>query len=120
MAGDSILGSQFADYANMIRDALLRYSGSLATYEENVGRQLRNPLAWLQRGSQLVVVSPLLLLRGIGFTIIPSTGRLLGATLVKALSAIAALVGLIASVVTIAAGWDDARALVTSLGDLLG
>ncbi len=119
-ANDAILQrSQAPQFASMIRDVLVRYSGSLQEHEEEVRADSRNPLVWFREGVRAVLSVPLLTLRELGVLSPSRSASLLTSGVLKVGTGILALVTLIASLVQIVTGWDAVISVLNKWRGLL-
>jgi hypothetical protein len=112
-ANDPILQrNQAPQYADAMRDVLVRYSGSLQELESDARRELKSPLAWFREGVRTVLSLPLVALRELGILSPSLSASILGSGLLKVGAGVVALVTLIAGLVQILTGWDAAVALI--------
>jgi hypothetical protein len=111
-ANDWALHRHASECVSTIRDALVRYSGSLSELEEDARRSFRNPMVWFKEGVRFVVSSPFRLLRSLGILSAGVESNIVGSTLVRVASGIVALVTLVAGLVQIVTGWDASIALL--------
>jgi hypothetical protein len=102
-------------YAKMINEAILRYLGMLQDEQEEAQRDLKNPVKWLLEGIQFVAAIPILILKSCGLDSVPGLGWLINSWFSKFVSGLVALITLIASVVTIVAGWDQTNSFLQKL-----
>jgi hypothetical protein len=115
-ANDWALRSQAVQYASTIRDALVRYSGTLDEVEADVLKELKNPLTWFSEGTRALVATPFKVLRSVGVLSEAQEAGISGSALLRIGSGILALVGLAAGLVQIITGWD---AMLKFIRDLL-
>jgi hypothetical protein len=112
---DGFLGPRFVpELAAMIRDSIIRYTSSLGEADDHAVVELRNPIVWFAEGCRFILAAPLRVLGSLGI----GTGimeRIANGGTVKLLAGIIALLGAIASIVTIATGWDATKALIVGL-----
>lgn len=90
----------------MVDDCLTRCIGDEEEAEQDLMRDLKNPIKWLQHGVRLVIGFPVRLLKWFG--IIPDYlfSYLTHNWIFKLLSGLIALVGFVGGVVGIVTGWD--------------
>jgi hypothetical protein len=94
-------------YISVIRDAIVRYLGTLEEKDDQLRRHLKNPLVWYREGVGVLILSPLLLLAALGLIALGRVWRLAENPLVRTVVVVAALVGLVSSCVTIVVGGPD-------------
>lgn len=94
------------------QDALLRYSGALEKLVRQARRQLLNPFVWYRETARFLVTLPLRVAVWLGLAEYPFLRRIAGSWPVRALAALAALLGLLASVMTVVLGWERFSAMV--------
>jgi hypothetical protein len=111
-ANDWALRSQAVQYANGVRDVLLRYSGSLGEAEADLLKDLHNPLAWFRDGVRIVLASPFDLLRSFGVLSSSAAFAITGSDILRVAAGIVALITLGAAIVQILSGWEASSALV--------
>ncbi len=112
-ANDPILQrSQARQYADTIRDVLVRYSGSLQEYEKDVRSDAKNPLVWFREGVRAVLSLPLIVLRELGVLSAGASASLLGSGVIRVGAGLVAFVTLIAALVQILTGWEAVLAIV--------
>lgn len=114
-AGDWALRGQASQYASVIRDALLRYSGTLDEVASDVRVELRNPIIWFRNGVRAIVAAPFALLRSLGIISEARETDLTSSVVLKVGSGILALITLVAGLVQIATGWETSVAFVRTL-----
>ena len=114
-AADWALRGQADQYASSIRDALLRYSGTLDEAEPDVHRELRNPIIWFRKGMRAIVASPFALLRSLGILSATQEAGLTASAALRVGSGILALIALVAGLIQIATGWDATVVFVRGL-----
>lgn len=100
------LRSQAAMYASTVRDALVRYSGSLDDIERDARQASQNPIVWLREGTRTVLASPFRLLRSLGILSEATESGIVGSSLLKIGSGVVALLTIAAAVVQILTGWE--------------
>jgi hypothetical protein len=106
---------QFREYAAALHEALIRYDGQLVDALEHSQKQLWNPFVHLREGVQFVLLLPFRILGWLGFGGETLQSRLAGMMLVRVLSALVALATLIASLVTVISGGEQAVSIVRRL-----
>jgi len=111
-ANDWALRSQAVQYANGVRDVLLRYSGSLGEAEADLLKDLHNPLAWFRDGVRIVLASPFDLLRSFGVLSSSAAFAITGSGILRVAAGVVALITLGAAIVQILSGWEASSALV--------
>ena len=94
-------------------DAMMRYLGMLD--EERVGytKQFVNPIVWLGEGVRTALLLPFWALQWLGLFKETFISRLGQSTLFSLLSGLVAVLGLTASVMIVAFGWEHFTALLT-------
>ena len=111
-ASDDFLGPRLVpQLATMVRDALIRYESWLKEVDEKAGAELRNPIVWFAEGCRVIVAAPLRMLGSLGIAS-GAMGRIAESGVVRLIAGIAALLAAVASLVTIATGWDSAKSLL--------
>jgi hypothetical protein len=114
-ASDWVLHSQASQYASLISDALLRYSGAIDEAESDIRREIRNPIAWFRDGVRAIVAAPFLLLQSLGVLSASQALGVTSSTIVRIGSGLLAFITLVAGFVQIATGWDTASSFVHRL-----
>jgi hypothetical protein len=113
-ANDDVLRrNQAPQYADAMRDVLVRYSGGLQELESDARRDLKSPIVWFREGVRAILSLPLLALRELGIVSPSLSASILGNRLLKLGAGVVALVTLIAGLVQILTGWDATVALMT-------
>ena len=87
-------------------DALIKHRGALNHHEESLNGELRNPAIWLQRGSRFVVSFPLRVLVWVGLLSDAKFSHIRESTLVRVISGLVTLSGIVGTVFSIVSGWD--------------
>lgn len=93
-------------------DALLRQMGSLQEMKENYLKYIKNPFVWLRVGVNLIITLPLRMAYWFGVLNYKVLEKFTNNILVKILSFMIAIVGLLSSVITIVMGWKDFVSLI--------
>jgi hypothetical protein len=114
-ANDWALHGQALEYASAIRDALLRYSGSIDELEEDDRTEIKNPVAWFREGMRDLVALPFTILQSLGILSSATTSGIARSAIIRTGSGLLALVTLIAGLVQILAGWDTTIGFVHHL-----
>lgn len=102
-SNDAVINKYMLD----MRDAVIRYIGTLEDDDTRFQRAIRNPVAWYREGVQLVLLSPLLLLAGLGIIAVERVWRLSRLPLLRLTGGVLALIGLVSSCVTITLGGPE-------------
>jgi hypothetical protein len=112
-AHDEILQrNQALQYADAMRDVLVRYSGTLQELETDARRDLKSPVVWFRDGVRALLSLPLVALRELGILSPSLSASILGSGLLKVGAGVVALVTLVAGIVQILTGWDATVALI--------
>jgi hypothetical protein len=91
---------------NLVREALIRYAGTLLTAREHAGHALNNPVVWFREGVQAVLVIPVMTFHWVGIMTGETAAQISGSTLFKLFSALVMLASLLGSIVAIVLGWE--------------
>lgn len=110
---DVLQRSQAPQFAAAIRDALVRYSGSLQEYQDDIRGDLKNPLVWFRNGIRAILSSPLLILREFGVLSPSVSASILRSSVLKIGAGVVALVTLLAGIVQIVTGWDAVQIIIS-------
>ena len=111
----------FQDYetqreqASMCLDVLIRYSGVLEQWLKETRNDFHNPLVWLRQGFQTILLIPAYILYWFGILGTSTLRKLIGNSIIKGISVIVTLVGILSGLVTIAVGWDQSVNIVMIL-----
>ena len=100
-------GMTYLPEVAMCEDALIRYIGLVDDRLASSSKRLKNPFIWLQEGVQLILALPVLVLHWSGLISITAIDSLTENLFFKVLSGLIILTGLVASVFTIALGWEE-------------
>jgi hypothetical protein len=103
------------EYASMCLDVLVRYLGVIDRWLQGAKGELQNPLIWLRQGVQAILLLPAYILHWFGLLGAAAIGTLTRNILVKGISAIVAIVGLLSGLVTIIVGWDQSIRIIEPL-----
>ena len=96
-------------------DMLVRHIGRLDNRLEQSLSELKNPIFWLRDGIGFIVALPISMLGWFGIVGNSFVRSVKGSFLFKLLSFLIALVGLIASLITIFLGWSEFLSLLDNL-----
>jgi hypothetical protein len=109
---DSILFNQAASYAQILKDALIRYIGVLDYKIEMAGKETKNPIMSFREGVQAILRIPIFLLYWLGLRPAPS---LSGSRVSRAIAGLIAVLSLASAVVSLAVGWSPFVKLLRSV-----
>lgn len=102
---------------NTVQDALIRYGGMLDQLRNEVTKEQRNPFVWLKEGVRILLIAPVAILQFFG--LVPERApQVVGRTAAfRVVAGAVALLGLLATIITIVVGWT---AFVAVIHRLLG
>ncbi len=93
-------------------DMMVRYLGGLKRQIDEDEKQLKKPFVWLQLGIQFYIGLPVRMLYWFGIISNSSFSRITSSQLFKILAGLGALIGFLASIVTILQGWPSLKDLL--------
>ncbi|CBE67798.1 membrane protein of unknown function [Candidatus Methylomirabilis oxygeniifera] len=108
-------GEIHREYATMCLDILVRYLGVIDRWLQEARDELRNPFIWLGQGVQSILLLPAYVLHWFGLLGASALGTLTRNILVKSISFIVAVVGLLSSLVTLLVGWEETARIIGPL-----
>jgi len=94
------------DEATSIDDTLLTYIGELDSNYEAIVSEMKNPLIWLRKGIQSIVVLPISLIYWSGLIHYRTYNILTNNFFIKLITFMVTVIGLISSVITIVTGYE--------------
>lgn len=100
-------GQAHPDTVNLCLDVLVMHLGRLREQIEETQREVRSPFVWLREGVQFFVTLPLRLALWSGLVEYGHFQRIATSGLVKFLSFLVMMVGLVGSAMGIVVGWDE-------------
>lgn len=109
---DPILFEQAGNYAQILKDALLRYVGALEDEIEAVAKEATNPVSSFREGVNAFLRAPIFLLYWLGLRGVPS---LSAGPAGRVVSGLVALIMLLSAVVSLVVGWRSFLELAGSV-----
>ena len=100
---------------NASEDALIRYIGFLDDAYENSINQIKNPFKWLKTGVQSIISLPFFILYWLGLISSSFLEKIINNSILKLISGFIALIGFIASIMSIILGWETFVRLIQNL-----
>ncbi len=101
------LPGRLDETAHTLRDALVRYTGVLEEEIEEKRREMQNPFSLLANGVSTVLLLPLYVLASVKLVGGALVERIEGSCLWRSITGLSVLFGLLSSIVTMIAGWDE-------------
>ena len=95
-----------------IREAILRYVGSLDDLIDLMTDELKNPFKQLQKGIRIVILTPIDVLTSFGILSSEKHDRVHQSRWIRLISGVVSLITLLSALVTIAAGWSAVKNLL--------
>ncbi len=95
-----------------VQECLVRYIGHMDEKLEESRQTLVNPFMWFREGFQFIVLTPILIVYWMGIIGSSTVKSIEGNVLFQLITAVVGLISLIASIVTIIAGWDYVRPII--------
>lgn len=108
-------GTADSSMINACEDVLIRYIGFLDDIIEISKNQLKNPFKWLQKGVQSIISFPFLVFYWLGLISLSYVNKIINNYIFKLISGFIALLGIIASIITIILGWEKFINLIQNL-----
>jgi hypothetical protein len=105
---DNIISDHLAyQFLSMLQESLIRYLGSLEDAQEEITRDVQNPIKWFRDGVRDIVALPAYLLSWLG--VIPEiyARKFVSSFVFSAISGMVAFLGFSSAVITIAIGWHE-------------
>lgn len=106
---------EWVEYGSLLQESLLRAQGAAKDELKNVHSALVNPFVWFREGVRAVLLGPIALLLWLGVLPADSPYRVARSRVFRIVSGLVALISLVSSIIGIALGWREARALLSSL-----
>lgn len=94
-------------YSDSLQEALIRFVGVKSDELEEVKQNLKNPLKWFVLGFRQILSLPIYLFVLFGLITSHKAGNIRDSIVFKIISFLIFLVGILASIFTIALGWTD-------------
>lgn len=91
-----------------VDDCLLRYLGYLEEYSGEMQKNLRNPIVWFRVGFREILSIPIFIMKWLGIISNRAVYSIKDSLFYNVIAGIFALVTLVASIITIAVGFDEA------------
>ncbi len=93
------------DYADAIRDALLRFVGVLEQREHRVLADIRNPLILFREGIRALITIPVWIAGSLGLITQDTVGRVRTGAVARVLGGIVATIGFVSAIIGAVTGW---------------
>lgn len=104
-----------SEYASLFDEALMRYQGSLREQHQQAISLTKNPVVWLASGIRSVLAVPLWFLASAGVLPRSFASRIVGSSIFRLLSGLAATVGFISAIVGLVTGWEQFAVILCNL-----
>ena len=115
-SGNTIMQQRFMQSANTCDDILLRYIGDLKEQTASKRKNLFNPFSCLAQGVMWIVWLPANILLMCGFIPLRIAFRIKNSIIVKFITILITIIGLLSSIVTVVIGWDQFLLILKSWG----
>jgi len=90
---------------SMIRDAILRYIGTIEERLDLLNQEMRNPFSQLRLGVEILVMAPLDLLSSVGILSTSRNAKIHKSTWTRLFTGFVSIITLASGIVTILVGW---------------
>ena len=117
--GSSLTYRNLEEMARMIDDCIILYIGSLEDVEKDLISEMKNPLIWFREGIRFIVLIPISFLHWSGLINYNTYNKLTNNLLVKTITMLITLIGLISSIIGIIQGYDYLVIIFNKIKELL-
>jgi hypothetical protein len=99
-------------YAVSIQEAVIRYDGVLEDREDEILKNIRNPVIWFREGVRMIVALPVSLLGWLGALSEKSVLTLTSSKVFRIFAAVVGFVSFVSAVMGITLGWEQFHTMV--------